>query len=1167
MILLEDFDFNKSTLTCKTMEFYGSDKGSVEAGKGWHNYTIVYNKLFSHRFHETLRIFELGIGTTNPTIRSNMGIKGKPGASLYGWRDLFPNSSIFAADIDKNILFEDDRIKTMYCDQTSKESIQNLWKSSALEEDFDIIIEDGLHTFQANVTFFENSIHKLRKNGYYIIEDIHDNDIVKFNTIIKTWEKTYPHLEFSLLKLPLSQNKQHNTLLVIHYKANTTKNLVYFCVFFNPDYFKLAELLLKSTRFYSGTQIKLMDFLVITAEEFIPRVKDLSTLTEIPLLIHTLPLKTIFESACARLRIFDYPLLNTYEKILYIDTDILIKGDLGKLFEFALEERVYAIESGTIASPSFGRQFFSESMDKSIKGFNSGTLLFPNSLNIRDLFSKIRGHCESYADSKAPIPYCMDQPFINYHCIKSGLYNNTLLNPYVALFEDGDNVSNEATAIVCHFSYPIGNVWHKHARMTKYFTKLLEARRKGLVGDIDIRGKIYSWGSGFIEFTDTGIKTKWGSGGYESLGENWYKVYWSNHYHVIRLNAELTEYKGLRIHPNDFTVCRGSLKSLKTIIQIGSHVGKSRLDPIFLDVNEKTKLFLVEPVPFLFKQLQDNYRNKMKDTSNIVFINKAVSNFVGEIEMTIPSEKNDFSVLPDWVSELASINPDHVTRHLSHVITEKIKVETTTLDKIINDYNIQDIELLNTDTEGHDYTILMDYSFRIKPQRVLFEHKHIDGIFCVGENFTKLGNRLKSLGYKQTYQTHNDTMFELHENIFEDRESMLQHYCKTIPNPKILEIGIFKGEFLDYLVQNSGASSIDGVDLFEGITFSGDVDGNNSISYDVGKSYIDLTEKYKNNPAVRLYKSDSSTFLASVADNKYDIIYIDGDHSYEGSKKDLEQSFKKIKNGGYIMGHDYEMNMKKAKTTYNFGVKQAVDEFCEKYNQILLAKAMDGCVSFCIHIQKSSDIENSLIDKILEKKLTLVSKERLLNLEKHCGSFINTNYSLVECGVAKGGCLALMKAVAGKNNRIFGFDSFEGMPDITDKDLGSYNKSDPLLGFGKVGENLSGGIENVYKTFESLNVSMNNVKLVKGFFNETLKNDIINSIGPIAVLRLDGDWYESTRVCLEKLYEKVIVGGVIIIDDYGHWIGAKRATDEFRENNNITSPLIKTDYTEHYWIK
>jgi hypothetical protein len=66
---------------------------------------------------------------------------------------------------------------------------------------------------------------------------------------------------------------------------------------------------------------------------------------------------------------------------------------------------------------------------------------------------------------------------------------------------------------------------------------------------------------------------------------------------------------------------------------------------------------------------------------------------------------------------------------------------------------------------------------------------------------------------------------------------------------------------------------------------------------------------------------------------------------------------------------------------------------------------------------------------------------------------------------------------------------------------------------------------------------------------------------------LDGDWYESTKICLEKLYDKVIDGGIIIIDDYGHFIGAKKATDEFRKNNKIYSPLIQTDYTEHYWIK
>jgi hypothetical protein len=208
-----------------------------------------------------------------------------------------------------------------------------------------------------------------------------------------------------------------------------------------------------------------------------------------------------------------------------------------------------------------------------------------------------------------------------------------------------------------------------------------------------------------------------------------------------------------------------------------------------------------------------------------------------------------------------------------------------------------------------------------------------------------------------------------------------------------------------------------------------------------------------------------------------------------------------------------------------------------------------------------------MIYNILSKGCTLVSDKRLINLHNHCSKFSNTNYSFVECGVAKGGCLALMKYSSGINN-VFGFDSFEGMPNITAEDIGDYNKSDPEYGYGKVGDNLSGGIDSVYNTFSILNLNMDNVTLVKGFFKDTLNvQENIDKLGKIAVLRLDGDWYESTKICLDKLYDKVIDGGVIIIDDYGHFIGAKRATDEFRQNRDILSPLIQTDYTEYYWIK
>jgi len=188
--------------------------------------------------------------------------------------------------------------------------------------------------------------------------------------------------------------------------------------------------------------------------------------------------------------------------------------------------------------------------------------------------------------------------------------------------------------------------------------------------------------------------------------------------------------------------------------------------------------------------------------------------------------------------------------------------------------------------------------------------------------------------------------------IFETRGEMLSHYSNKISNPVLLEIGVFKGEFLNFLVNNCNIKSIDAVDFFEGTTCSGDADGNNLVWYDIGKSYLELLEKYKDTPNVRLHKGNSIDFLQRQEDNTYDIIYIDGDHSYNGVKQDLQNAFKKIKNGGYIMGHDYEINIKKAKTIYEFGVKQAVDEFCVTYNKNILAKAIDGCVSFCIHINK-----------------------------------------------------------------------------------------------------------------------------------------------------------------------------------------------------------------------
>lgn len=123
----------------------------------------------------------------------------------------------------------------------------------------------------------------------------------------------------------------------------------------------------------------------------------------------------------------------------------------------------------------------------------------------------------------------------------------------------------------------------------------------------------------------------------------------------------------------------------KTIIQIGSHIGKTSNDPIFNMVDINTKLILVEPVSFLFKQLKNNYSQKFINNQNIIFINKAVRNFIGEIEMVVPSEKNDFSKLPFWASQIGSINPQHALKHIKNLIVEKITVQTTTLNQIVRE--------------------------------------------------------------------------------------------------------------------------------------------------------------------------------------------------------------------------------------------------------------------------------------------------------------------------------------------------------------------------------------------------------------------------------------------------------------------------------------------------
>jgi O-methyltransferase len=206
---------------------------------------------------------------------------------------------------------------------------------------------------------------------------------------------------------------------------------------------------------------------------------------------------------------------------------------------------------------------------------------------------------------------------------------------------------------------------------------------------------------------------------------------------------------------------------------------------------------------------------------------------------------------------------------------------------------------------------------------------------------------------------------------------------------------------------------------------------------------------------------------------------------------------------------------------------------------------------------------NDLIARIWHHRppLAMVLPRGLLNLKRRCLEHRGGPGSFVECGVARGGSLAVMASMAGAEQLVWGFDSFEGLPELTEADDGS--------GGGWVGFRCAGpdGEDAVSATFETLNVPMHNVRVVKGWFEESLPRHA-DEIGPIAVLRLDADWYASTRFCLETLYDSVVQGGVVIIDDYFVFTGCRKAVDEFRANRDIDAKLRITDpRTEAYWYK
>ena len=196
---------------------------------------------------------------------------------------------------------------------------------------------------------------------------------------------------------------------------------------------------------------------------------------------------------------------------------------------------------------------------------------------------------------------------------------------------------------------------------------------------------------------------------------------------------------------------------------------------------------------------------------------------------------------------------------------------------------------------------------------------------------------------------------------------------------------------------------------------------------------------------------------------------------------------------------------------------------------------------------------------------TMIGQFRLHNLRELATTVIRQNIpgDFIETEVWRGGACIMMRAVlkafGDRSRRVFVADSFEGLPPpnaaLYPADTGDGHHQFPQLAVS---------VENVQANFAKYRLLDAQVIFLKGWFKDTLPTAPISQL---AILRLDGDMYESTMDGLHALYHKVSPGGFVIVDDYGAVPACKRAIHDFRAARNISDPMIAIDHDGVYWRK
>ncbi|MBL7701559.1 MAG: class I SAM-dependent methyltransferase [Ferruginibacter sp.] len=197
-------------------------------------------------------------------------------------------------------------------------------------------------------------------------------------------------------------------------------------------------------------------------------------------------------------------------------------------------------------------------------------------------------------------------------------------------------------------------------------------------------------------------------------------------------------------------------------------------------------------------------------------------------------------------------------------------------------------------------------------------------------------------------------------------------------------------------------------------------------------------------------------------------------------------------------------------------------------------------------------------------QFTMVKRRDYIDCLKLVSRFKHINGSIIECGVWRGGMIAGIADVMGNARNYYLFDSFEGLPDAKEIDgqtAIAWQADKTSAGYY---DNCKAEMEWAQKAIGLAGVT-NKTSFIKGWFDDTVPQ--FKADEPIAVLRLDGDWYDSTMVCLDHLFPKVAEGGLIILDDYYAWDGCSKALHDYLSKHKRPERIVQAYSSGCYLIK